>query len=172
VAKARANSGPAGAAGHAAIAARLRDRIVDGQFAPGARITEREVSALFGCSASAVREVFHLLEKEGAITLSARRGARVVDAQAAPPGDVQTTWDILRVLLAREVERKTNWPPADALPDDASRATRLKALEARLHELGEAIGNRRLTAILARVAMHLAIVDPARFTQVEAGMNR
>lgn len=172
MAKARERSGQAPAGGPAAIAASLRDRIVDGQFAPGARVTEREVGALFGCSAAAVREVFHLLEKEGAITLSARRGARVVDAQVAPPGDVMTMWAVMRRLLAREVERKTNWPPGEALATDAPLSARLRALEGRLAQLGSAIDNPRLTRILSRVAMHLAIVDPAGFGRIEAGMDR
>lgn len=84
---------PAGSAAKPAAAGRLDDRLPDvlGQeltniierriifldFAPGAHVTEQEISREFNISRSPVREAFRQLEASGLVVRLARRGVRV-----------------------------------------------------------------------------------------------
>jgi DNA-binding GntR family transcriptional regulator len=157
------------AGGPPVMAARLRDLIVDGRFPAGARLTEREIGAIFGCSAAAVREILHFLEKEGAVSLSARKGARVMDPRSASPADVLSVWNVLHPLLAQEMARKGIKPgPGKSPAQGVAASARLRALEGRLARIGKAVGNEKLVSILARAALHLAIVAPERFGELEA----
>lgn len=152
------------------IAAAMRRLVVDGEFRAGARITERQVSDLFGCTAATAREVFHTLEKAGAITQSARRGARVVDQATTPPEDVFVVWRRLSKLFWVELADVT--PPAWAPPSASSRSRRLEAIEARLAVMAGLADSPRLAQILGRLAMHLAIVAPERLAEAEASLIR
>lgn len=153
-------------------AAAMRRLVVDGQFQAGARITERQVSDLFGCTAATAREVFHLLEKAGAITQSARRGARVVDEVAAPPDSVFVVWCNLSRLIWSELERAAAAPPPWTPPSASNRSRRLEAIEQRLAVMARLANSPRLGQILGRLAMHLAIVAPERLAEAEASLAR
>ena len=61
------------------IAAQLAARITSGADAPGQRVTEQRVAAEFGVSRGPVREALRLLEKDGLVTILARRGAQVTN---------------------------------------------------------------------------------------------
>ncbi len=167
-AAARGHTGPQG------IAAELRHLIVDGAYKAGARITERAVAERFGCTAAATREAFHLLEKQGAIVVSARRGARVIDEEQAPPAEIFLVWDRLRWLLGDELRRHGAAVNGDAPQPAAggSRAQRLGAVEASLARLGGLAHNRRLAEAMARIALHVMIVAPGRFDEIEASLAR
>lgn len=164
----RSHSGPQG------VAAELRHLIVDGAYKAGARITERAVAEKFGCTAAATREAFHLLEKQGAIAVSARRGARVIDEEQAPQGEIFLVWDRLRWLLGEELRRHGASVNGDAPKAAAgeSRSQRLGAVEASLLRLGGLSHNRRLAEAMARVALHVMIVAPGRFDEIEASLAR
>ncbi|OZI41181.1 GntR family transcriptional regulator [Bordetella genomosp. 5] len=62
----------------ATVAVSLRERIVQGQFPPGARLNERYLCELLGVSRTPLREAFRLLAAEGLIELEPKRGAQVV----------------------------------------------------------------------------------------------
>lgn len=62
----------------ASVAQALRERIVQGQFPPGARLNERDLCEQFGVSRTPLREAFRLLAAEGLIELEPNRGAQVV----------------------------------------------------------------------------------------------
>ncbi len=144
-------------------------RIVDGQFVAGQRITEREVATLYGVSAAMSREIFHLLEKLGAVTQSARRGARIVDAHRAPPDEVEATWNLLADFLLAEVRRVTgDAPPIGRRMGPGIRPTmRVDAIERRVERLAELARNARIVDLMSRAAMHLAIVAPDRLPDAE-----
>ena len=58
----------------------LRNLIVRGQLAPGARIVETEVAERFGVSRTPVRAAFQRLEREGYVIASATHQARMTVA--------------------------------------------------------------------------------------------
>jgi len=59
------------------IAARLGDRILDGDYAPGDRLIEQDLAAVFKVSRGPIRDALRLLEREGLVRIHARRGAEV-----------------------------------------------------------------------------------------------
>lgn len=152
------------------VAIDLCGRIVDGQFLAGQRITEREVVALYGVSAAMSREVFYILEKAGAISLSARRGARVVDARRAPPDHVKETWNLLADFLLLEVRRVTGSAPPSGrrVADTARPALRMGSIERRIQHLADLAHNRRAAELMSKTVLQLAIVAPERLVRAEA----
>ena len=72
---------PAGNGGeislHGEILSRLRDYVVEGNIAEGARIPERQLCEMFGISRTPLREALKVLAAEGLIDLLPNRGARV-----------------------------------------------------------------------------------------------
>lgn len=56
------------------VVARIREAIIDGRFAAGSRLIERELCDLMGVSRTSVREALRELESEGLITHIANRG--------------------------------------------------------------------------------------------------
>jgi DNA-binding GntR family transcriptional regulator len=61
------------------IYTRLRDDIISGRIAPGARISPAETARRFGVSPMPVRDAFGRLEEEGLVEVAARRWTRVVE---------------------------------------------------------------------------------------------
>jgi len=68
---------------HEEAADRLRDLIVQGRLAPGARLNERLLTAKLGVSRTPLREAFKVLATEGLVELLPNRGAIVsqIDAE-------------------------------------------------------------------------------------------
>jgi DNA-binding GntR family transcriptional regulator len=56
----------------------IRDMIVEGELAPGPRISERALCQRFGVSRTPLREALKVLASEGLVELTPNRGARVV----------------------------------------------------------------------------------------------
>jgi len=63
---------------HQEVALRLRQRIVEGHLAPGAKLNERELSELLQVSRTPLREAIKMLAAEGLVALLPNRGAVVV----------------------------------------------------------------------------------------------
>lgn len=59
------------------VAVRLRQRIVEGRLAPGAKLNERELSEQLRVSRTPLREAIRMLAAEGLVELSPNRGASV-----------------------------------------------------------------------------------------------
>jgi DNA-binding GntR family transcriptional regulator len=81
--------------------ARIRELIISGEFAPGSRLRERELSQALDVSRVPVREALQQLEAEGFIDTSPRRGATVKQITLK---DVNELFDVrlsLEVLAAR-----------------------------------------------------------------------
>ncbi len=81
---------------------RLRDRIVDGVFAPGESLREVALSALFGVSKTPIREALVRLEREGLVEIAPYRGARV---REYTPDAVRELFDARGVLETECVRR-------------------------------------------------------------------
>ncbi len=62
---------------HGEILSRLRDYVVEGNIAEGARVPERQLCELFGISRTPLREALKVLAAEGLIELLPNRGARI-----------------------------------------------------------------------------------------------
>lgn len=91
------------------IAAAVGERIVRGQIAPATRIGEQELADEFDVSRGPVREAIRLLEREGLVTVLARRGAVV----AAPSTRQLRELFEVRAGLYEMAMRKIglHWPP-------------------------------------------------------------
>ncbi|HEX9390955.1 MAG TPA: GntR family transcriptional regulator [Usitatibacteraceae bacterium] len=81
---------------NAAAAERLREMIVHGVLAPGARLNERELTAMLGVSRTPLREATRMLASEGLVDLLPNRGARVAAL------NVETVQHTLAVMGALE----------------------------------------------------------------------
>jgi DNA-binding GntR family transcriptional regulator len=65
------------------VADALRDEILHGRMAPGARIRQEEIAARLGVSRVPVREALRILEADGLVTLVANTGAWVAHLSLA-----------------------------------------------------------------------------------------
>ncbi|MCB1997488.1 GntR family transcriptional regulator [Rubrivivax albus] len=91
------------------IAARVGERIVRGQLDPGERVGEQELADEFGVSRGPVREAIRLLEREGLLTVLARRGA-IVSAPSAT--ELRELFEVRAGLHEMAVRRiGHHWPP-------------------------------------------------------------
>ena len=155
------------------VADGLRAMIIDGELTPGARVTERAVAERFDCTASTTREAFHLLEKQGAIIVSARRGARVIDAKQAPPRELLVVWDRLRWLLGEELRRsEVGGLPPERTKSGKTRSQRLAHVEQCLTVMSDRSGHPRLAELMSRVALHACIVAPEQLDVIEESLRQ
>src|SRR5580693_4466680 len=83
---------PAEASLHGEIVSRLRDYVVEGNIAGGARVPERQLCELFGISRTPLREALKVLAAEGLIELLPNRGARV---RALSERDIEELFDVM-----------------------------------------------------------------------------
>jgi DNA-binding GntR family transcriptional regulator len=63
---------------HDEVALRLREMLVEGRIAPGAKLNERELCALLSVSRTPLREAIKLMAAEGLVDLLPNRGAAAV----------------------------------------------------------------------------------------------
>jgi DNA-binding GntR family transcriptional regulator len=83
------------------LAARLREAILDGDLAPGARLREVELAGEHGAARHSVRAALRALAAERLVTLERHRGARV----AVLDGDAGRALYELRTALEVEAAR-------------------------------------------------------------------
>ena len=84
-----------------AIAEALRQAILRGDYAPGKRIIQEQLSAKFGGSRIPVREALRTLESEGLVRLVANTGAWVASLTASECSEVYQTRERIEPLLLR-----------------------------------------------------------------------
>jgi DNA-binding GntR family transcriptional regulator len=80
---------------HEQVAHRLRQMLVEGQIAPGAKLNERELSELLNVSRTPLREAIKMLAAEGLVELVPNRGAIAVSLSEA---DVLNTFEVMAGL--------------------------------------------------------------------------
>src|SRR5215212_6767162 len=83
---------------HEEVIDQLRDRIVQGELAPGARLNERVLCAQLGISRTPLREAIKMLATEGLVELVPNRGAIVTPLKAATIADTLTVMGSLESL--------------------------------------------------------------------------
>ena len=80
---------------HQEVATRLRQRLVEGQIAPGAKLNERELSESLQVSRTPLREAIKMLAAEGLVELLPNRGAVAASLSAQ---DVADTFEVIAGL--------------------------------------------------------------------------
>jgi DNA-binding GntR family transcriptional regulator len=86
---------------HQQVAVRLRQRIVEGQLEPGAKLNERELSEQLRVSRTPFREAIKMLAAEGLVVLLPNRGAVVAQLSAQ---DVVDTFEVIAGLEGQSGE--------------------------------------------------------------------
>ena len=79
----------------------VRQAIIEGQIAPGARITERELCENFAISRTAAREVVRMLAAEKLVVVEAHRGLSVARLDAAQVAEIYRIRTELEVIVLR-----------------------------------------------------------------------
>jgi DNA-binding GntR family transcriptional regulator len=82
---------------HEELVTRLRDLVVEGEFAPGTRLNERLLCERFGVSRTPLREAVKVLASEELVELLPNRGAVVT---ALTPADVRELFEVMGPLEA------------------------------------------------------------------------
>ena len=83
------------------VEARLRQAIVTGHFAPGARLIERELCALLGVSRTSVREALRQLEGDGLVTNIPHKGMVVTAITRAEAEEIYEVRAVVEGLAGR-----------------------------------------------------------------------
>jgi DNA-binding GntR family transcriptional regulator len=126
---------------HDQAAARLRNMLVEGRIAPGAKLNERELAEALRISRTPLREAIKMLASEGLVDLLPNRGAVAVKLTEA---DVMHSFELLAELegLAGELAaaRITNAARAEL------RAKHFEMLAC--HARGDLSGYYRLNALI------------------------
>src|SRR4051812_11411120 len=86
---------------HEQVAQRLRQMLVEGRIAPGAKLNERELSEVLQVSRTPLREAIKMLAAEGLVELVPNRGAV---ALALNEADVLNTFEVMAGLEAMSGE--------------------------------------------------------------------
>lgn len=166
------------------VARILTQAIVQGRLPPGSKVVEAGIARELGISRAPVREAARLLERQGLLVASPRRGFFVRKLEAR---DIDEIYD-LRICVERHaaVLAARNWTPAarDALQQQIDTLHRMADIDDparqveedyRFHRLiCEIAGNRRLLQLFDDLASELQMVigligrlydDPARIAQ-------
>ena len=86
---------------HGEILSRLRDYVVEGNIAEGARVPEKLLCEMMGISRTPLREALKVLASEGLIELLPNRGARVKALSAQEVGELFDLMGGLEALAGR-----------------------------------------------------------------------
>ena len=157
-------AGPRSLAGQVAL--RLREAIIDGDFALGEMIPEESLAASFGVSRTPVREALTQLQREGLVVVRPQRGSYVFEPSADDIAALCEFRCLVEPRAAEMAHRHDREGTAAALRAaidemEAARAARdpvrYGRADTRLHEaLFEHCGNRYLQAAYATAASKIA----------------
>jgi DNA-binding GntR family transcriptional regulator len=141
---------PRAAALHEQVAQRLRQMLVEGRIAPGAKLNERELAELLRVSRTPLREGIKMLAAEGLVELVPNRGAIAV---ALSEADVLNTFEVMAGLEAQSGE----------LAAERITATELAEIQAMHFEMLAAYTRRDLSAYYSiNARIHSAINAAAK----------
>lgn len=145
-----------------AVTDAIRDRIIDGRYAPGSRLYEETVATELGVSRNPIREAFQVLAAEGFVALEPRRGASVASVDARHAADLFEVRRALEGLMAElAATKRTDEAVAELRAivaegqeaGDARELARLPQLNTRFHDqLAAMAGNRFLATMLSQVS--------------------
>lgn len=168
------------------VAEILRDRIIEGFFAPGERLAEESIGAALRVSRNTLREAFRLLAHEGLTVHELNRGVFVRDLQ------VEDVWDIyqLRKLIEIPAVRGVKTAPAAAVAriveavEDGERAAIARdwrivgTADLRFHQgIAGLVGSPRVDQIMRSLLAELRLIfhvmgDRQKFHEAYLPRNR
>ncbi|WKA26426.1 GntR family transcriptional regulator [Bradyrhizobium roseum] len=138
---------------------RLRDAIITGHFAPGARLIERELCEAMGVSRTSIREVLRRLEAEQLIEVEPRKGpivARLTRKQ------VEEIYEVRAMLEAAIVRRFT----IEASAENIAALKRIYETLSRVRDQGDVVAivntTRQFIEYMMSVVDHELIGDMLR----------
>lgn len=137
------------------VAGQIRAQIVQGELAPGQRLSEAALSDSLAISRNTLREVFRLLTKEGLLKHEPNRGVSV----AIP--DIAAIIDIYRVRRLIECQAL-----AQAYPMHPARALMREAVDAALRHRDEEDWSGVGTANMAFHKAIVALADSERLNEM------
>ncbi len=117
----------------AAIAEQLRELIIQGDLAPGARLNERQLCERMDVSRTPLREALRLLANDGLVAVVPNRGAFVAHMS---PDAVRQSFEIMGALEALAAELACKHATDAEIAEIAARTFELQACHAR-HDLVE-----------------------------------
>jgi len=94
------------------IADRLRKAVLDQRLAPGTKLTEAELTAIFATSRARIRRVLLSLAREKIVTLLPRRGAFIAAPTQSEASDVLSARRVLEIGLLEQMQAAPGPPPA------------------------------------------------------------
>ncbi|WP_248960705.1 GntR family transcriptional regulator [Sphaerisporangium perillae] len=141
------------------VAAILRERITEGMFAPGTRLSEESIGSALGVSRNTLREAFRLLSHERLLVHELNRGVFV---RRLTESDVVDLYRVRRLVECAAI-RQAAKPSAEALAAlrEAVGSAELAAREQRWEDVGT-----------ANMRFHQAIVRLAASPRLDETMSR
>lgn len=131
-------------------------QVFGGAFAPGARLTERDVADVCGGTHAFARNVIHRLQMLGAVRFSSRRGATILGPSDFRIEEVERVWQVLLNLLQAKADRAFKGPARGG-----DRYAQLLATRSELERLGQRAQDPRLSELLQRVALQRLLLQGA-----------
>jgi DNA-binding GntR family transcriptional regulator len=161
-------------AGHRGIRDAIRDAIVDRRLAPGTKLTETDVGALFNVSRTLVRGALQALAHEGLVTFARNRGAFVANPSPEEARQIFATRRVIEPGILAEAARNMTAPDIRhlrALLVDEGRLMKERGQSARRAEIkasgdfhlavaaltGNAVMQRFMDELVARSSLVIAL---------------
>ena len=141
-----------------ALTAALRDRILEGELAPGTRLVERELTEQYDVARHTLRVALRALAGEGLVTLERHRGARVAGLDAETLGGL---FDLRAALELEAAHRMLERNGGHVAPEVVRAVDRLAAVCARRRPSWRAV-------VDAHDAVHTAIVTAGESPRISA----
>lgn len=134
---------------HQAVATRLRQRIVEGAIAPGAKLNERELSAQLQVSRTPLREAIKMLAAEGLVSLLPNRGAVAAQFDAR---DIADTFEVIAGLEGQSAALAAQRIDAAELAEIRARHMQMLAAYARRDLSGYYLLNAQIHTLINAAA--------------------
>ncbi|MFC9626507.1 GntR family transcriptional regulator [Streptomyces sp. NPDC056930] len=146
----------------------IRERIIDGSYAQGARVVEREIAQDLQMSRVPVREALRALVEEGLLDLLPHSGVRVRRLERSDVVHLYDVWEPLAIQASRLAAHRV----AIAAPEESSP---LEGLQAALEQAeAAAAAGERTRENNAGTAFHdriVALADNPLLTQLMQRLN-
>jgi len=144
---------------------KIRQSIIELEYAPGAPLRESNLSTLYGVSKTPIREALVRLEKEGLVEISKFRGARVRGYTVRDVREIYEMRELLEGFCAREAAARISPADEEALRHNVAHSRRMYA-EGNIEGVADAfdvfdellyrqVEHHRIAPILMDLAAHL-----------------